>query len=305
VSDPSDWIEYAALRGLLGFLARTPASFGRWFCRGLGDILFDLIRLRRRVTLENLRASFPEKTEAEIGEIARACYRTFCETVAEFARVPRLSPEELLESSTVVGREHLEAAARSGRGVILLTGHFGNWELLGALFPAMGYRLSVVVGEQHNRLVDRYINDARARMGVGVLSAEKDLRGILRALEGKGLLAIVGDQDAGRDGVFVEFLGRPASTAVGPVRLARRFGVPIVLGFAIRQPRGKLRFELLPPIHVPREGDDETVELEYTGIWSRILEDYVRRYPEHWFWMHRRWKTRPDSARRLTKGSGR
>jgi KDO2-lipid IV(A) lauroyltransferase len=81
--------------------------------------------------------------------------------------------------------------------------------------------------------------------------------------------------------------------------------VPIVLGFAIRQPRGKLRFELLPPIHVPREGDDETVELEYTGIWSRILEDYVRRYPEHWFWMHRRWKTRPDSARRLTKGSGR
>ncbi len=116
MSGLSDWIEYAALRALLGFLARIPESFGRWLCRGLGDILYDVIRLRRRVTLENLRASFPEKTEGEIRTIARACYRTFCETVAEFARVPRLSPEQLVKSSTVVGRDHLEEAASSGRG---------------------------------------------------------------------------------------------------------------------------------------------------------------------------------------------
>jgi KDO2-lipid IV(A) lauroyltransferase len=297
VSAVSDRIEYAGLRFLLAGLARAPLPLARWACRRLGDLLFDVVRIRRRVALENLRASFPEKSEGEIRGIARACFRGFCETVSEFARLPRLSRTQLLAMSEVVGIEHLVEAAGSGRGVILLTGHFGNWEWLGALFPAMGYRLSVVVGEQHNRLVDRFINDARAKLGVGILSAERDLRGILRALENRGLLAIVGDQDAGRDGVFIDFLGRAASTAVGPVRLARRFDVPLVVGFAIRMPDGRIRLELAPPLRIPQDGDARSVERDYTARWSRTLEEYVRRYPDHWFWMHRRWKTRPETAR--------
>ena len=299
-----DSIEYVALRGLIAILRRVPSGLSRLICRGLGDILYDAVRLRRRVTLENLRAAFPERPDAEIRRIARSCYRTFCETAGEIARLPRLSREELLSLSEVVGREHLESAVGRGRGVVLLTAHFGNWEWGGALLNALGYEISVVVGEQHNRLVDRYVNELRAGLGVGVLSAEKDLRGILRAFERRGLVAMVADQDAGRDGIFIDFLGRPASTAAGPVRLARKYGIPIVMGFAIRRPGGRLRLELQAPMSVPREGDADEVERESTRAWSMVLEDYVRRYPEHWFWMHRRWKTRPEAVRRRGEGAG-
>lgn len=297
-----DRLEYGALRALLAFLVTVPESWSRWICRRLGDLLYDGVRLRRRVAIANLRASFPEEPEGEIHSIARRCYRGYAETVGEFARLPVWTPRELLARSEVVGGEQIDAAKAGGRGAILLTGHFGNWEWLGPLITAMGHRISVVVGEQHNRLVDAYINRTRARLGVGVLSAERDIRGIVQTLDRQGIVAMVADQDAGRDGIFVEFLGRAASTAVGPVRLARRFKVPIVMGFAIRLPGGRLRFELDPPFHVPADGNAEDVEREYTARWSHRLEEAVRARPDHWFWMHRRWKTRPDTARDRSKG---
>jgi Kdo2-lipid IVA lauroyltransferase/acyltransferase len=302
VSAFADRAEYGALRGLMALLVILPEAGSRWICRRFGDLLFDLVRLRRRVALSNLRASFPERSEEEIRGIARRCYRGYAETVGEFARLPRWTAGEVLERSEVVGAEHIDAVVGRGKGVILLTGHFGNWEWLGPLITAMGHRMSVVVGEQHNRLVDGFINRTRAQLGVGVLSAERDLRGIVQALDRRGIVAMVADQDAGRDGIFVDFLGRAASTAVGPVRLARRFDVPIVMGFAIRMPGGRLRFELTPPIRVPSEGEVGEVERTYTEAWSRRLEEYVRTYPDHWFWMHRRWKTRPETARNRMKG---
>jgi KDO2-lipid IV(A) lauroyltransferase len=154
-----------------------------------------------------------------------------------------------------------------------------------------------VVGEQRNRLVEALMDRVRRSRGLSILSAERDLRGLMGALRRREFVAIAGDQDAGRDGIFIDFLGRPASTAVGPVRLARRFGVPILMGFALRRQDGGMRLELQPPIVVPQDGDESEVVLKYTRSWSATLEEYVRRYPDQWFWMHRRWKTRPETAR--------
>ncbi len=289
-------LEYDALRGFFALCRSVPERNAFSIGRALGDFLYDWVRIRRDVALANLRASFPEKSEDEIRGIARACYRTFAQTVVDFARLPRLSREELLRGAEITGREHLDAVVGSGKGAILLSGHFGNWEWMGSLFPAMGYPTRVVVGEQRNRPVGALMNRIRSEMGVGVLSAEKDLRGIMQALRRREFVAMVADQDAGRDGIFVDFLGRPASTAVGPVRLARRFDVPILMGFGIRLPDGRHRLELESPIVIPRDMPEEEALRAYTSLWSRKLEDRVRRFPDHWFWMHRRWKTRPDAV---------
>jgi KDO2-lipid IV(A) lauroyltransferase len=250
------------------------------------------------VTLENLRASFPEKPDSERLRIARTCYRGFATTALEFARLPVLSPEERVARCTLMGREHLDRAVEQGSGAILLTGHFGNWEWLASVLPLLGYPTNVVVGEQRNPRVGARMDAVRRAVGVGVLSATHDLRGILQALSRREFVAIVADQDAGRDGIFIDFLGRPASTAVGPVRLARRFQVPIQMGFAVRLPGGRFCLELAEPFLVPQEGEEADIHRLFTERWSGILEGYVRAHPEQWFWMHRRWKTQPYAARR-------
>jgi len=304
LSGLGDRLQLAGLQGLFGLFRALPPNAAFRTSDRVGDFLFDVARIRRDVTLANLRASFPEKREAEIVEIGRACYRSFARTVAEFARLPGMTPAERAAAVDIAGREHFDAVIAMRRGAILLSGHFGNWEWLGSMFPALGQPTSFVVAEQHNRLVGDFMDRCRRRLGVEILSAERDLRGIMQALRSGALIAILADQDAGRDGIFVDFLGRPASTAVGPVRLARRFGVPILQGFAVRLADGRSRLDLLPPILVPEKGDEDHVTREYTEVWSRRLEEHVRRYPDHWFWMHRRWKTQPETTVRDRMAAG-
>jgi KDO2-lipid IV(A) lauroyltransferase len=294
-----DALELAALKGVLaiGRSVRDQRGVLRLGAR-VGDLLFDGVGIRREVTLTNLRAAFPEKTEAERTAIARSCYGHFATTAIEFARLPGLTPEERLRHCEVTGVEHIAELAAQGRGAIMLTAHFGNWEWMGSLLPALGYPVHVVAGEQRNRAVGAWIEGVRRSLGEGVLSAIHDLRGILHALGKRQFVAIVADQDAGGDGIFVDFLGRPASTAVGPVRLARRFGAPILMGFSRRREDGRLNVQFLRPFRVPEEGDEEEVLRSFTSRWSAILEEQVRACPEQWFWMHRRWKTQPrDPAR--------
>lgn len=292
----SDRMEYIALSGFFRLCRLLPSTAARRLGRALGDLLYDVIGIRRAVALSNLRASFPEKSASEIRRIARSCYRNFATTAVDFARQGDRSNEELLASSEILNLQHLDAVASIDRGAILLTGHFGNWEWMGTLFPALGFPTCAVVGRQRNRLVEALMDRVRRTRGLRILSAERDLRKIMEALRSKEFVAIAGDQDAGRDGVFIDFLGRPASTAIGPVRLARRFQVPILIGLSVRSADGSLRLELQPPILVPQDGDESEVILEYTRRWSAILESYVRRYPDQWFWMHRRWKTQPETG---------
>ncbi|MDM7915555.1 MAG: lysophospholipid acyltransferase family protein [Candidatus Eisenbacteria bacterium] len=296
--------ESAALGALFAFWRRAPWPLALASARLFGDLLFDVVRIRRRVTLANLRAAFPEKGEPEIGRIARDCYRCFATTAMEFAKLPFLSDEDVRARVEIPPGEAFDRILRSDRGAILLTGHFGNWELAAAVFPVLGRRVHVLAGEQHNPYVTRRMDAIRESRGLSVLSVEKDLRGIAAALRGGSLLAIVADQDAGRDGIFVPFLGREASTAVGPIRLAQRYGVPVLFAVARHLPGGRVRLEWAEPFTVPKEGDAEAIVAERTRLWSGMLEEQVRRYPEQWFWMHRRWKTRPEAARARKEATG-
>lgn len=298
-----DGLESSALRLLFACSRSLGESASLRMGNRLGDLVYDVARIRRDVAHANLRMAFPEWDESRVRVTARECYRTFAKTVVEFARLPLLSAAELVERVEVEGRHWIDEACGNGRGAILLSGHYGNWELVGALFPAMGIPIDIVVGDQRNRTVDRMMNEIRRSRGVGILSADSGLRGIFRSLKEGRIVAIVADQDAGRDGIFVDFLGTPASTAVGPAALARRFDVPVLPGFATRLEGGRHRLDLFPPIRVAVEGGEGEAIRSATEQWSRILEERVRARPDHWFWMHRRWKTRPGLVSRGEEGS--
>jgi KDO2-lipid IV(A) lauroyltransferase len=286
-------IEYLLFRALLWLVSRLSWDGTRRLGRLLGSFAFGVIRLRRRVALDNLRQAFPGWTEGRRMEVARQCYRHFGITFLELCRLPRLSREQLTSRVRLAQPDLFNQARVEGRGAVLVTGHVGNWELSGASLPGFGFPTCVLVGRQHNRRIDAFVNRARESAGLRVLWADEGLRPILRALRANRFVAFLSDQDAGRDGVFVPFLGRLASTPLGPVRFARSGRCPIIFGYAIRQPDGTYLLEMPPPLRVREDLLPEEAELEATRRTVELLEDVIRRYPEQWFWMHRRWKTRP------------
>ncbi len=287
------WFEYACLRVLLVVLSGMSWKGARIMGRALGNFVWSVLRVRRRVALENLARAFPEWSEERRLAVARSCYRQFGITFLELFLFLRSRPEEIARRIRFEHPEHFAEARALGRGAVLLTGHFGNWELGGAAV-AGAHPTFALVREQRNRLVDRYITRARESGGMRVVSTAHGLRAVLRVLRGNALLAILGDQDAGRNGTFVPFLGRLASTPLGPVRFARLARCPIIMGFAVRGEDGTYVLEMPRMLRIRDDLPPEEAELDALRRTTACLEERIRRYPDQWFWMHRRWKTRPS-----------
>jgi len=286
-------LEYAAARTAQALVCALPAGVARELGASIGDAAFSL-GIRRKVTLSHLHRIFgDERSEREIEEIARESYRNFGRMTFEYGRFPRLGPREIEKVVRLSGGEHLDAAVREGSGAILVAGHFGNWELAATL-AAQGYPITFLVGEQHNTLVDGLMNRLRARFGVEIVPLTGSLMGVFRALRNGRIVAMLSDQDAGRNGIFVDFLGQQASTPYGPGRIAARTGVPLLPGLAVRRERGRHELVICPPVPSPPEGTpvDEAARA-YTQGYTSVFERFIREYPEQYFWMHRRWKTRP------------
>lgn len=289
-------LEYAAARTLQILICALPASAAREIGAGLGSLAY-AVGIRREVVLDHLSRVFgEERSKAELARIARESYRNFGRTTFEFGRFPRLDARAIEETVSLEGGEHLDRALAEGKGAILVAGHFGNWELAATL-ATRGYPLTFLVGEQHNTLVDGLMNRLRARFGVEIVPLTGSLMGVLRALRRNRIVAMLSDQDAGRSGIFVDFLGLPASTPYGPGRIAARTGAPVVPGNAVRRPGGRHSLVFRPPVPPAPEGaSPEEAARHYTQAYTTALEDFVRRHPEQYFWMHRRWKTRPPEA---------
>ncbi len=292
------YLEYFLLRAIVFVIARIPMSAALWVGRRLADLTFDVLRKRRTVTLENLRAALGDPySAAELQGIARGAYRNIGMTMVELGRFSRESPADLLDRTRIAPRDPIHAAVARGRGIVYLTGHTGNWELCGICVNAVGGPLAAAVGDQKNLLVDRYFKALRGRMGVEQISITSGLRQVLRRLHEGGRVALAADQDAGRDGVFIDFFGRPASTAAGPARFAYRTGAAIVIGFDRLTGQGRHEIRLYPPIVPDTDRPEEEEVRRMLGEYARHLEDFIREYPEQWLWMHRRWKSAPPVAR--------
>jgi KDO2-lipid IV(A) lauroyltransferase len=265
-----------------------------WWARRWGDVALRVVRLRRAVTLANLRMAFPEAPEADLKRIARSAYQGFAMTMMDMALVPALSAAELAGLSDVEGLCHLEDVQAGGRGGLLVSAHMGNWEVIGGTLARAGYPVDFVVREQKNPLANRLLRDFRRKLGVGVIPVGPSVRRVFDALGKNRLVAILADQDAGRDGVFTEFMGRAASTAAGPALFARRTGAPIVVGYCIRRADGRFLVHLDPPFGSDPSLSEEEDVTRIVGAYTSRLEDFIRRHPGQWNWMHRRWKTRPE-----------
>jgi KDO2-lipid IV(A) lauroyltransferase len=271
----------------------------------LGDTAHRL-GLRRRVAQENLAIAFPDRPETERESILRAHYRELGRVAVEYPRLGALvhaAPGEAV--AEVHGLEHLESAAAAGRGVILLTGHYGNFELLGAWLGVRKQNpVDFVVKGLSNASVERRLEGWRAAAEVGQIPIGSGVRRVFKALAQRRWVAMLADQDARRAGLFVPFFGRPTSTPAGPAAISLRSGAPIVMGFPRRLPDGRHVLDILPPF-VPDGRESPEAVLDLTSRHTACLEVWVRKNPAQWFWLHRRWKTPPPAAGKGPEMSGR
>jgi KDO2-lipid IV(A) lauroyltransferase len=262
--------------------------------RSLGRFLARFAKLRREVALANLAIAFPEQNlEARVAIYERMMAH-FGTVLAEFARFTRPG-EDRYGRVTVENLESAWAGLEAGRGVILLTGHFGNWEAFAAQLAREGLPVTVLGGRQRNPLVEELINRYRARVGLEPLVVGKSLRPIVTALRGGACVASLVDQDGGPGGLFMPFFGRVASVQPGLFRLAARRSIPIVTGFSVREGSAwRARFaepDWPEPVKGPEAAEAEARRL--AARYLAALETHIRDRPDHWFWVHRRWKTRP------------
>jgi KDO2-lipid IV(A) lauroyltransferase len=287
------YFEYKLLMGI-GFLIRglprlTILRLGRF----VGDFIYFCVPVRKTITLNHLEQSFPEKSVAEIKKIARGTYQNFGMNVFEHLCIPILSNEDIRSIVNLADEEILIQALAKKRGAIIVGGHFGNWEYTSSAVSAYGYRLGVVVAGVSNKYIDKKINEHREAAGGEMIPKGASTRAVIRILRENGTIGMLMDQNAGRDGIFVNFFGRPGSTAKGPAAIALKTEASLIFFAAIRQHDGTINV-VFEPIEVDYDaGMTEENILDITQRCTSRLEHYTRLYPDHWFWMHRRWKTRP------------
>jgi KDO2-lipid IV(A) lauroyltransferase len=263
----------------------------------LGVLAFDLFRIRRGVTLENLKRAFGDTlSDRERIRIARRSYVLFAKSMVEFVSLGRLVRKDYEKLVRIEGIENLREPLEAGQGAIAVTGHFGSWELLGAGVAARGLPVDFLVGEQTNELVNNLMNDLRRGAGIGTIERGIAARGVFESLKKGRIVALLADQDARKAGIFVDFFGIPASTFQGPAQFAYRTGCPIVCCCIVRRGDETHDAYLLPPI-VPNRGEEREAEIaRLTREHTKRLEDFVVRFPDHYFWAHRRWKTKPPES---------
>ena len=263
----------------------------------MGDLAFDLVRKRRDLVKQHLGRVFGNEYEPDaLHKLARNVYRQLGRLATEHARLLAAETTDIRDRITVIGDDHIGQARRQGKGVILVTGHFGYWELLGASVAALGYPMAVVAKDQHNPAVNALIIKGREKLGMKVISMAAATHAIMRTLRRNECVGLLMDQDAGPGGTFVDFLGLEASTYQGPALFALRSGAPIIPCFIIREGAERHRIVFESPIEAVPTGDETADIQRYTQAYTAVLERYVRMYPDHWFWVHRRWKTRPPAV---------
>jgi KDO2-lipid IV(A) lauroyltransferase len=278
---------------------RIPERAGYRLGAAIGTLMRGISPRHHRIVMTNLRLAFgQEKGEAELRQIAAECYRHLGKCLIEFIRLPALSEADITSRVEMRGSEHLEAALARGRGAIVLTGHLGNWEMLGARIAAAGYRLNVIARPQRDSTLTEYIRRTREVAGMRVLHQEVAVRRSLLALRRNELVGILLDQNAGDEGLFVDFFGRPASTAPGAAAFALRTGAPVLPSFGWRNADDTHTAVIEPPLPVIRTGDREQDLLVNTARFTKVIEERIREHPAQWFWLHKRWKSRPPGERR-------
>lgn len=246
---------------------------------------------RRRIALDNLRHAFPEYSTQRLSEIAKGAFRNYGIAIMELLWFPRLTDEVMASLVKLQNPERITEAFAQGRGLVMLSGHFANWELIAFAVGSLSrVPFTIIVQTQNNAKVDKVINEHRCLRGNRVVPMGMSVREIIKTLNDKKVVAIAPDQSGPKEGTYVEFFGRLVATHQGPAVFALRTGAPLQMGFMVRLSDGtySVKIEDIPTDNLP--GDDEEKVRELTQRHTALLERYIREYPDHWLWMHRRWK---------------
>lgn len=296
-----EWLEYAAAWLALKSLGLLPRPVARATGAGVAALAYFFRPPLRRAALFNLRLAFPDWTEARRRRTIRGLVWQMGWMAGEFSQFPKYTRENIERVVVLDGFENFAAAERRGKGVLFLTGHMSAWELAPFAHALYGHPLHFLVRPIDNRRVDALVNRYRCLSGNSPIDKKQSARAMLKVLRDGGTVGILADQNTSlEEGVFVDFFGIPACTTTGLARLALHTDAAVVPGYiywdaALRKYR--LRFE--PAVELARSGDEAEDIRENTARFSRVIEDYARRYPEQWLWVHRRWKTRPPGEKPL------
>ena len=249
-----------------------------------------VVRGRDRLAMRNLRAAFPERSEAELRRTLDDCWRHFGRETLESIRMQHLTADQIAERCPFVNAELLDEAVARGRGVILLTGHYGGWEVGGLAIMSLVKNVCTVTRPLDNEFLENDLARLRARTGAEVLDRRRAARSLLKALSENAVVVLLPDQAVlPREGVLTPFLGRPAWTTDAPAKLALRHGSTIVFGFCIPDgSRHRLEFE--EPIRVDQLSDGEKDAVTLTARINGVISRRIAERPELWLWMHDRWK---------------
>lgn len=271
---------------MLFVLRALPYCLSRSILRALVLGIGYHIGVRKQVALRQMKKVYPDLSESRRRALLRKLYQNMADMAGE---IYVMKERRLIANSSFEGIEHAQAALAMGRGAILATAHFGNWEAA-RVFPKFNIPVSVIVKRQRNILFDRFNNAIRGIHGVGVIDMRRGLRDIIAALKQNQMVAILADQNAGKQGIRLDFLGYPASHWKGVAKLSLRYKIPIVPGFALMTPGSKVRFCLEPVIFHPELEDIEENYPILLGEINAVIERYIHSYPDQWFWVHKRWK---------------
>ena len=294
-------LEYAAAWPFIKLLGILPRPFARAFAIAISQFVY-LFHVRlRRVGMRNLQMAFPEKSERERKRILRAEFTSLGRQLAELCQFPRYTPENVDDVVVYEQLENYERAYARGKGVLFLTAHFGAWELSAFAHSLHGHRVNIVMRPMDNPYLDGMLQSYRTMHGNKVVPKDDFVRGLLAAMKAGETVGILMDTNmTPPQGVFVDFFGIPACTASGLARIALRTDAAVVPGFTIwDESLRKYRLRFDPAVELERTGDLEADIVTNTQQFTKVIEDYVRKYPEQWLWVHRRWKTRPPGEKPL------
>ena len=289
------YVLYYLARCLAFLVYIIPLSIALALADIIGLLAFWIARKYAKITLENLKSVFGDKkTDKEIRQIALGVFKNIARNAVELVRFPKISKANIDDIIRIEGSRILEAEFSKGKGIIVVTGHIGNWEMMAITLRIKDYP-GVAVGKRiYFHKYDEYLNSLRRYHDVNIVYRDDSPRKILKVLKSNGIVGIVADQDVDSvEGVFVDFLGKKAFTPAGPAVLAKATGASLVPVVMIRDGR-RHRLIVCDPIELADTGNKEADIAANTQRWSNVLESYIRKYPDQWVWMHRRWKTKEN-----------
>lgn len=301
-------MQYYLMRLISRMIRLLPDRAAMGLGNALGEVCWHLVPRRRlAMMLENIQRAL-NLDRAAAYRIAKQSSARFGRLLVEVLSTQKYSRQNIKDYVEFQGQEHMDEAVAYGRGVVLATCHSGNWELMGNALTLNGYTVSAIAAKQSNVQMDRFINEQRAAAGMHIVY-KSGVRQVIRLLDAGHIIGVLMDQDAHQDGIFVDFLGAPASTPQGAAAFAHLRNAPIVPTFITETSPGRHRIICHPIVWADQTGDREKDIAATTRRLSAIIENHVKTYPHEWFWLHNRWKTKPPAASPpapppLSKGGG-